>query len=269
MRQSVDRLSIVVCARYLALMRPNKLKQIWASGKAATNCWLMLPSAISAEQLAHQGWDSLTVDQQHGQADHAAMVAIFTAISTTDAAAIVRVPSNESGVIGRALDSGAYGVICPMVDTVADAQKFVAACRYPPDGGRSYGPRRASIYAGEDYADHANETVLAIAQIETATAMKNIDAIAAVAGVDMLFLGPNDLRLSIGMRPRANIVEPEILAAADAVLAACRKAGLKAGIFCGNPDDALMMIDKGFDFVTAVIDDSLLAAGAAMKNRFV
>ena len=111
--------------------------------------------------------------------------------------------------------------------------------------------------------------MLAIAQIETATAMKNIDAIAAVAGVDMLFLGPNDLRLSIGMRPRANIVEPEILAAADAVLAACRKAGLKAGIFCGNPDDALMMIDKGFDFVTAVIDDSLLAAGAAMKNRFV
>jgi 4-hydroxy-2-oxoheptanedioate aldolase len=249
-------------------MRPNKLKQIWASGKAATNCWLMLPSAISAEQLAHQGWDSLTVDQQHGQADHAAMVAIFTAISTTDATPVVRVSSNDAGHIGRALDAGAYGVICPMVDTVEDAARFVAACRYAPQGGRSYGPRRASIYAGEDYADHANETVLTIAQIETATAMKNIDAIAAVPGLDMLFLGPNDLRLTLGLRPRADMVEPEILAAADTLLAACRKAGLKAGIFCGNPDDALAMIGRGFDFVTAVIDDSLLAAGAAMRKRF-
>lgn len=249
-------------------MRPNRLKQIWASGKAATNCWLMLPSAISAEQLAHQGWDSLTVDQQHGQADHAAMVAIFTAISTTDAAAIARVPSNESGAIGRALDSGAYGVICPMVDTAADAAKFVAACRYPPEGSRSYGPRRASIYAGADYADHANETVLAIAQVETATAMRNIDAIAAVPGVDMLFLGPNDLRLSLGMRPRPRLEEPEILAAADTLLAACRKAGVKAGIFCGNPDDALVMIGRGFDFVTAVIDDALLAVGAEIQRRF-
>ena len=249
-------------------MRPNKLKQIWTSGKAATNCWLMLPSAISAEQLAHQGWDSLTVDCQHGQADHGAMVAIFTAISTTDATPLVRVPSNDSGAIGRALDSGAYGVICPMVDTVDDARKFVAACRYAPEGSRSYGPRRASIYAGEDYADHANETVLAIAQIETATAMKNIDAIAAVPGLDMLFLGPNDLRLTMGMRPRANIVEPEILAAADTLLAAAHKAGRRAGIFCGNVEDALVMIDKGFDFVTAVIDDTLLAAGAAMQKRF-
>jgi 4-hydroxy-2-oxoheptanedioate aldolase len=249
-------------------MRPNKLKQIWAGGKAATNCWLMLPSAISAEQLARQGWDSLTVDQQHGQADHTAMVAIFTAISTTDAAPLVRVPSNDAGHIGRALDAGAYGVICPMVDTAQDCARFVAACRYPPAGGRSYGPRRAAIYAGDDYADHANETVLAIAQIETATAMRNIEAIAAVPGLDMLFLGPNDLRLTLGLRPRPDLVEPEIVAAAQTLLATARKAGLKAGIFCGNPDDALAMVERGFDFVVAVIDDSLLAAGAAMRKRF-
>jgi len=104
-------------------MRPNRLKQIRASGKAATNCWLMPPSSISAEQLAHQGWDSLTVDRQHGAADHAAMVAIFTAISTTDAAPLVRVKANDAGDIGRALDAGAYGVICPMVDTPAAACK--------------------------------------------------------------------------------------------------------------------------------------------------
>jgi 4-hydroxy-2-oxoheptanedioate aldolase len=249
-------------------MRPNKLKQIWASGKAATNCWLMLPSAISAEQLAQQGWDSLTVDQQHGQADHAGMVQILTAISTTDAAALVRVKWNEPGDIGRALDAGAYGVICPMVETAEECRAFVSACRYPPDGARSYGPRRATIYAGADYADHANETVLAIVQIESAKAMANIEAIAAVKGVDMLFLGPNDLRLSLGMPPRADIIEPEIFAAADRLREVAHAHGLKAGIFCGNPDDALAMIAKGFDFVVAIIDDSLLGAGAAMRKRF-
>ena len=132
-------------ARYFRLMRPNRLKQIWASGKAATNCWLMLPTAISAEQLAHQGWDSLTVDQEHGQADHAAMVAMFTAISTTDAAPLVRVKWNDPGDIMRALDAGAYGVICPMIETQGDCAKFVGACRYAPLGYRSYGPRRAAI----------------------------------------------------------------------------------------------------------------------------
>ncbi len=250
-------------------MRQSRLKQIWASGKAATNCWLMLPSSISAEQLAHQGWDSLTVDQQHGAADHAAMLAIFTAISTTDATPLVRVASNDAGLIGRALDAGAYGVICPMVDTPADAARFVAACRYPPEGSRSYGPRRAAIYAGADYETHANDTVLAIAQIETATAMQNLAAIAAVPGLDMLFLGPNDLRLSLGLKPRPRLEEPEILAAAQLLVQVAHGAGLKAGIFCAHADDALMMIKGGFDFVVVVIDDALLGAGAEIQKRFV
>ena len=249
-------------------MRPNKLKQIWASGKAATNCWLMLPSAISAEQLAHQGWDSLTVDQEHGQADHAAMVAIFTAISTTDAAPLVRVKWNDPGDIMRALDSGAYGVICPMIETEEQARAFVGACRYAPLGYRSYGPRRAAIYAGADYADHANDTVLAIAQIESLKGMANIEAIAGVKGLDMLYLGPNDLRLSMGMKPQLRLEEPEVLAAAERLAAVAHGAGLKAGIFCAHADDALAMIARGFDFVTAVIDDALLGAGADIRRRF-
>jgi 4-hydroxy-2-oxoheptanedioate aldolase len=250
-------------------MRPNKLKQIWASGKAATNCWLMLPSAISAEQLARQGWDSLTVDCEHGQADHAAMVAIFTAISTTDAAPMVRVKWNDPGDIMRALDAGAYGVICPMIETRDQCEAFVGACRYAPLGYRSYGPRRAEIYAGADYAEHANDTVLAIAQIESRKGMANIEAIAEVKGLDMLYLGPNDLRLSLGMKLRLRLEEPEILAAADQLVAVAHGAGLKAGIFCAHADDALAMIGRGFDFVTAVIDDALLAAGADIQRRFV
>lgn len=248
-------------------MRPNKLKQIWASGKASVDCWLMLPSAISAELLAHQGWDSLTIDQEHGQADHAGMVQILTAISTTDAVPLVRVKWNDPGDIMRALDSGAYGVICPMIETVAECEKFVGACRYAPGGYRSYGPRRAAIYAGDDYALHANDTVLAIAQIETLKGLNNIAAIAAVPGLDMLYMGPNDMRLTMGMRPNTRVEEPEILAACDRIVAAAKQAGIRSGMFCSNVEDAQAMIARGFDHVTAILDDVLLSAGAAMRQK--
>ena len=248
-------------------MRPNKLKQIWASGKASTDCWLMLPSAISAELLAHQGWDSLTIDQEHGQADHAGMVQILTAISTTEAVPLVRVKWNDPGDIMRALDSGAYGVICPMIETAQECGKFVGACRYAPAGYRSYGPRRAAIYAGDDYALHANDTVLAIAQIETLKGLENIDAIAAVPGLDMLFMGPNDMRLTMGMRPNTRVEEPEILAVCDRIVAAAKRAGIRSGMFCTNVEDANAMIAKGFDHVTAILDDVLLSAGAALRKQ--
>lgn len=248
-------------------MRPNKLKQIWASGKASVDCWLMLPSAISAELLAHQGWDSLTIDQEHGQADHAGMVQILTAISTTDAVPLVRVKWNDPGDIMRALDSGAYGVICPMIETVADCEKFVGACRYAPAGYRSYGPRRAAIYAGDDYALYANDTVLTIAQIETLKGLNEIDAIAAVPGLDMLYMGPNDMRLTMGMRPNTRVEEPEILAVCDRIVAAAKKAGIRSGMFCSNIEDAKAMIDMGFDHVTAILDDVLLSAGAGLRKQ--
>ena len=248
-------------------MRPNKLKQIWASGKASVDCWLMLPSAISAELLAHQGWDSLTIDQEHGQADHAGMVQVLTAISTTDAVPLVRVKWNDPGDIMRALDSGAYGVICPMIETVADCEKFVGACRYAPVGYRSYGPRRAAIYAGDDYALYANDTVLAIAQIETLKGLNDIDAIAAVPGLDMIFMGPNDMRLTMGMRPNTRVEEPEILAVCERIVAAAKKAGIRSGMFCSSIEDAKAMIDMGFDHVTAILDDVLLSAGAGLRKQ--
>ncbi len=248
-------------------MRPNKLKQIWASGKASVDCWLMLPSAISAELLAHQGWDSLTIDCEHGQADHAGMVQILTAISTSDAVPLVRVKWNDPGDIMRALDSGAYGVICPMIETVEECEKFVGACRYFPRGYRSFGPRRAVIYGGDDYLEHADDTVLTIAQIETLKGLKNIDAIAAVPELDMLFLGPNDMRITMGMKPRLKLEEPEILAVCEQVVAACKRAGIRSGMFCMNVQDAQRMMDMGFDHVTAILDDVLLSAGAAMRQK--
>src|SRR5438128_1604300 len=128
-------------------MRANRLREIWASGRAATNCWLAIPSIMATEVVAHQGWDSLTIDMQHGQIDYAAMIAMLVAISGTPSVPLLRVPWNNPGDVMRALDAGVYGVICPNVDTVEQCKQFVSAAHYAPMGWRSFGPHRAVIYA--------------------------------------------------------------------------------------------------------------------------
>ena len=148
-------------------MRANRIRELWASGKPALNCWITLPGTLAAEMLAHQGWDSLTVDLQHGASDFASMCAMFAAISTTDTVPLMRVAWNTPGDVMRALDAGAYGVICPNIESVEECERFVGACHYPPDGYRSFGPKRGLLYGGKDYVHHANKTILAIIQIET------------------------------------------------------------------------------------------------------
>ncbi len=212
-------------------MRVNRLREAWAQGRAVTNCWLSLPGALATEILSHQGWDSLTVDLQHGQSDYAAMCAMLTAISTTDTVPLVRVPAYDFGDINRALDAGAYGVICPNVDTAEDCARFVSACRYAPLGTRSVGPKRAVLYGGADYLAKANETLLAIAQVESATALANVDAIAAVKGLDVVFIGPTDLGLSLGREAKADQTDPVVVAAIDRILGATKAAGKRAAIY--------------------------------------
>ena len=140
-------------------MRANRIRELWASGKPALNCWITLPGTLAAEMLAHQGWDSLTVDLQHGGSDFASMCAMFAAISTTDTVPLMRVAWNTPGDVMRALDAGAYGVICPNIESVEECERFVGACRYPPDGYRSFGPKRGLLYGGKDYVHHANQTI--------------------------------------------------------------------------------------------------------------
>jgi 4-hydroxy-2-oxoheptanedioate aldolase len=248
-------------------MRPNRLREIWASGKAAANCWLTLPGALAAEMLAHQGWDSLTVDLQHGHSDFNAMCAMFTAISTTPTVPLVRVPWNDPGAVMQALDAGAYGVICPYVETVEDATRFVGACRYAPLGYRSVGPKRGLLYGGPDYIERANETVLAIAQIESAAGLENAAAIAAVPGLDMLYVGPADLGIALGRPPRQNTDDPVVMAAVDRILAAAKGAGRFAGMHCAGADYALAMVGKGFDLVTVISDEGLLAQGRKVREQ--
>lgn len=243
-------------------MRENRIRSIWNAGGAVVNGWLAIPSSFSAEAMAHQGWDSLTVDLQHGVTDYASAVAMFTAISTTATVPIVRVPWLDPGIIMKVLDAGAYGVICPMVNCRADAEKFVHAARYAPEGGRSFGPIRAMLYGGADYPTKANETIVTFAMIETRQALDNLDAIMSVKGLDAVYIGPADLSLSLGCAPTFDDVDKPVAEAIDLVLAKAKEHGITPCIHNGTPEAALKRIARGFRLVTISSDARLMVAGA-------
>ena len=243
-------------------MRENRLRALWRDDKAAVNGWLAIPNSFSAEVMAHQGWDTLTIDLQHGVIDYASMVTMLQAISSTPTVPVVRVPWLEPGIIMKSLDAGAYGLICPMVNTREDAQKFVAWTHYAPKGTRSFGPVRALLYGGADYPQHANDTVVRFAMIETAQALDNLDAIMSVEGLDAVYIGPSDLSLALGCRPVFDDVDPPVAQAIDHILERATAHGLKAGVHNGVADGALARIQKGFRFVTVSSDARLIAAGS-------
>ena len=243
-------------------MRPNHLREIWQAGGAAVNGWLAIPNGFSAETMAHQGWDSLTIDLQHGVVDYQAMVQMLQAISTTATVPVVRVPWLEPGILMKSLDAGAYAVICPMVNTREDAQNLVAWTHYAPRGTRSFGPVRASLYGGADYASAADATVVRFAMIETAKALDNLDEILSVEGLDAIYVGPSDLSLALGCRPVFDDLDPKAAEAVDHILERAKAHGIVAGIHNGTPEGALARIAKGFQFVTVSSDARLIAAGA-------
>ncbi len=244
-------------------MRPNALKALWQQGGAALNGWLQLPSALAAEIMVHQGFDSVTIDMQHGLMGFETAVSMLQAISTTEATPVVRVPWNQPSAIMQMCDAGAYAIICPMVNTRAEAEAFVAACRFPPAGIRSYGPVRASLYGGSGYVQNANHLVATIAMIETAEALANVAEIASTPGLDALYIGPADLSISLGGEERADYTEPMLVEALHAVLASAQRFGIVAGLHCATPEYAHKAVGMGFQFVTPCADASLLAAGAA------
>ncbi|MCP5146404.1 MAG: 2,4-dihydroxyhept-2-ene-1,7-dioic acid aldolase [Gammaproteobacteria bacterium] len=243
-------------------MRENRLKTLWQSGGAAINGWLAIPNGFAAETMAQQGWDALTIDMQHGVVDYQAAVSMMTAISTTPTVPVVRVPWLEPGVLMKVLDAGAYGVICPMVNTREDAERLVAWTTYAPRGKRSFGPVRALLYGGADYPQHANDTIVRFAMIETREALENLDEIMSVEGLDAVYIGPSDLSLSLGCRPVFDDVDPPVADAIERILASAHKHGKVAGIHNGTPEAALARIAKGFQFVTVSSDARLMAAGS-------
>jgi 4-hydroxy-2-oxoheptanedioate aldolase len=241
----------------------NRLKEIWASGKGAINGWLAIPSGFSAEVMAQCGFASVTVDMQHGVQDYLSMVQCFQAMQAHPIVPMVRVPWNEPGIIGKALDGGAMGVICPMVNSREEAEAFISYCKYPPRGARSNGPIRAAMYGeATNYQVTANDETLAIPMIETKQAVENIDAILDVQGIAAIYIGPSDLGFSYGMKPILDREEPEILKIYDKLIEATSKRGIYAGIHCGSAGYAARAMGMGFRLTTIANDSGLMAMAA-------
>ena len=244
-------------------MRKNFLKQMFKEGKPIINGWLQIPSSFSAEVMAHVGWDSCTIDLQHGVVGYENALTMFQAISSTKTVPLARVNWNEPGQIMKILDAGCYGIICPMVSNRKEAENFVKACLYPPKGYRSFGPIRGLIYGGNDYGEHANNEILKLAMIETSEALEKLDEILDTPNLDGIYVGPADLSLAVGEEARFDVPEStrafkEIIR----ILKAAKKRNLLAGLHTASADYAKKMIDKGFNLVTIGADHRFMSAGA-------
>ncbi|HXF54103.1 MAG TPA: aldolase/citrate lyase family protein [Hyphomicrobiaceae bacterium] len=250
-------------------MRKNKVKETLAKGGRVVNGWLHIPSSYSAEMTAHQGFDSVTIDLQHGPIDFAAAVEMLQAISTTAAVPLARLAWNDPAMIMKVLDAGAYGLICPMINSQADAEAFVAAARYAPRGYRSFGPNRALLYGGTDYPKHANTEILLLAMIETTKALDNLEEILSVQGLDGIYVGPSDLSLSMGKPPTLAPEDGSVLAAMERVRKATRARGLIAGVHTDGAKTAIKRFEEGFQFCTLLSEARYMAAAQAAAVREV
>jgi 4-hydroxy-2-oxoheptanedioate aldolase len=249
-------------------MRPNALKKKIADGVRCVGGWAAIPSAFSTEIYAAQGWDYVTLDMQHGALDLNDVVPMLQAITAgSDATPLVRVPWNDPAYIMRVLDAGAYGIICPMINTKAEAEALVRAGRYPPLGERSFGPFRAAQYGGADYWQHANEEVLLFAMIETRQAVSNLEEILAVKGINGVYIGPSDLSFSMGKTPTLDPSEQDVLTAMDIILKKTRQWGHIAGVHTDGPKTAHKRFAEGFQMCTLLNDVRLLATAAANAVR--
>ena len=238
----------------------NPLKDIWANGEIAHGGWLSVGHTMTAEVMGSIGFDYLCVDMQHGTADYSQAFAMLQTLRSSPSAPVARVPWNEPGIIGRMLDAGAVGIIVPMVNSVEEAEAAVAACRYPPDGARSWGPiRPARIH--EDYSPaSANAGVACIPMIETAQAVAALDDILQVPGIDAVYVGPADLSISYGQPPASDNDGPFSDALAG-IVAGCEAHGVVPGVHT-SPEFAQVRRDQGFRMITVASDLLGLAAGA-------
>lgn len=235
-------------------------------GRVLFNAWLSLGSPLGVEIAGAAGADLVTIDQQHGVGGNSEMLACLTAARAAGIPALVRVCINDSGLIGRALDAGAQGVMCPMINTPEDAQALVKAVKYPPDGARSMGAYRAGLTRA-DYIPIANRWTIVCGQIETRQAMDNLDAILDTAGFDMVCAGPNDLAFTLSGGAHADIRAPETIAALDLLLAKCKEKNIIPSIFANDEDYAKEMIARGWEVVALSSDTRWLANAAQAVRR--
>lgn len=249
-------------------MRLNSVKQKLRSGGVSVGSWLSLGNVLAVRYMARAGFDWLNVDLEHSATDLATAAHMFAAIADAGAACVplARVPSNHHEHFKRVLDAGAMGVIVPMVMTRAEAESAVAVCRYPPRGSRSVGGTVAAMNFGmtpAEYLDHADEELLIVLQCEHIDICSRVEEVFAVPGVDVVFIGPADLKRSMYARSGTMPSDDAQKAARADVVAACRRLGLVPGIHCASAQEAVQRRDEGFRFLALGSEQALMMEGAA------
>jgi 4-hydroxy-2-oxoheptanedioate aldolase len=253
-------------------MRTNQVKEKLKRGEPALGAWLSLPSVPSARIMARLGFDWLVVDMEHS-AHHPALMAdmVATIVDAGTSAPLVRIPANGVEWFKWALDAGAWGVVVPMVNSREEAQRAVELAKYPPRGTRSiggaFGPYGFGITDWPEYARAANDETLVIVQIESAPALDNLDAILSVDGIDVAFVGPNDLHAQIGLAPSSDGAEPEFMEALERIKASARQHSVATGIFSGNGEAAARRIRQGFQMISVTTDISSMITEAGRNLR--
>ena len=251
-------------------MRPNPVKRALREGKPAIGTWLSLGNVAAARFLARAGFDWLNVDMEHSMVGIETTSAIFGAVADAGCTILARVPANRHDHIKRVLDNGAHGVVVPMVNSRAEAEAAVSACLYPPRGTRSVGGSQHALNFGTtapDYYAHANDELVIIPQCEHIESVRNADAIFSVPGIDAIFVGPNDLAASMRGADGKPPAPEATREAMKHILATCKKHKVAAGVHTSSPEEALMRIEEGWQFIAITSELKMMLDGAAAVLR--
>jgi len=253
-------------------MRTNHVKQKLKQGELTLGAWLNFPGIATARVMAQLGFDWLVVDMEHSAQSPTLMADMVATIADGGTCApLVRVPNNSVEWFKWALDAGAWGVVVPMVNSREEVQRALDYSKYPPLGNRSiggtFGPYGFGTTDWPDYAKVANDEIMVIVQIESAQALQNLDEILSVSGIDVAFIGPNDLHAQLGLVPSSDGAEPEFLEALDRVKVAARKHHIALGIFSSDGDAATKRIRQGFQMISVTTDVSSMITSATRNLR--
>lgn len=241
----------------------NSALQKWRSGVASIGVWSNLPDIHVAEILSRSGVDWMCFDLQHGLMEYSDLTRLLPAICAAPVTPLVRVAANQPDQIGKALDAGAEGVIVPMINSAEEARRAVSACYYPPLGQRSCGPMRPAMLEGFNYLATANAQIACVLMIESQEGLERVDEIAAVDGVDALFVGPMDLCYGLGLPP-GDFTNARFAEAVAAIVAACRQHGIAAGMFGYTAEMARQSLQSGFVFASVGTDIGFLREGSRL-----
>ena len=240
----------------------NSLLKILESNLPIINTWLSLSNSFTAEAFGKMGWDSVTIDLQHGQNDYSSAIGMLQALSNGNSVPMTRVPWSEPGIIMKMLDLGVLGIIAPMINTKEDCEKFVSYCYYPPIGQRSFGPMRAQVVYGSDYYQHANENIVSLAMIETKEAVDNLDDILSVPHLTGIYIGPADMSSSYGLPPKFDVREDPVFSNIKMIAKKEKEKGKIAGILNGSVKYMKEMMEYGFRFTTLLSDFRMMTSHA-------